>query len=256
MRKKIIAGNWKLNKTLNESIQLVTLLKRNFNVDNGVEIIVCPVYTALASVNEIANESPIKVGSQNIYWEESGAFTGEVSGSLLKDAGCTYAIIGHSERRQFFGETEASVNQRILAADKNNLIPIVCVGELLEERESNQTEAVIDKQIRGAFKEISADIAAKAVIAYEPVWAIGTGKVATPEQAQETHAFIRKLMQELYGEAIAAKVAILYGGSVKPGNAAEILGQADVDGALVGGASLKVEDFSAIIQAAEGVKVS
>ncbi|MBF0254147.1 MAG: triose-phosphate isomerase [Candidatus Omnitrophica bacterium] len=249
MRQRIIAGNWKLNKTITEAIELVVLLKReNFGMNPPV-VVVCPVFTAITEVSEQCAGSGIKVGGQNLYWEEKGAFTGEVSGSLLKDAGCEYVIIGHSERRQFFGETDDSVNLKVKSALTQTLLPIICCGEVLEEREGNLTNQILDRHIRGAFKGVSAEDAARTVIAYEPVWAIGTGKVATPEQAQDAHAFIRNILVELYSDEVASAVPILYGGSVKPENALEILKKPDVDGALVGGASLKAGDFAGIIRA-------
>jgi triosephosphate isomerase len=249
MRKKVIAGNWKLNKNLKDALELVTLLKRE-NLDlESPEIVICPVFTALSEVCEATLDTNIKVGGQDLYWEESGAYTGEVSGSLLKDVGCSHVIIGHSERRQYFYETDETVNKKITAADNNGLVPIVCCGELLEERESGKTEAVLKKQMEGAFKGIDAAVAAKAIVAYEPVWAIGTGKVASPEQAEEAHKFIRGLIRTLYSADVSDNMPILYGGSVKAGNAGEILKQPNVDGALVGGASLDAESFNAIIKA-------
>jgi len=251
----MIAGNWKLNKTINEAIEFATLLKRgNFN-DASPEIVICPVFTALSEVAEVIFQSQIQLGAQDLHWEEKGAFTGEVSASLLKDAGCSQVIIGHSERRQFFGETDTMVNQKIKAAVASDLNAIVCCGELLEEREAGKMNEVLDRQIRGAFEGLSESQANACVIAYEPVWAIGTGKVATPDQAEEAHAFIRQLVAELISEAFANQVRILYGGSVKPENAGEILKKENVDGALVGGASLDVESFAQIIRAASEVSV-
>jgi len=218
-------------------------------------IVVCPVFTSLVEVSEICLESNIKLGAQNLYWEPKGAFTGEVSGPLLKDAGCHYVIIGHSERRQFFAETDETVNKRIQAAQGSDLIPIVCCGELLEEREQNKTNEVLKRQIGGAFDGISSEDASRCVIAYEPVWAIGTGKVATPEQAEDAHKYIRDLLTGLYSKDIADIIPVLYGGSVKPDNAGEILKKPNVDGALVGGASLKAKDFTDIIRASSAIGV-
>lgn len=248
MRKPIIAGNWKLNKTNQEAIELVTLLKREVSEVTGVDIVVAPVFTALSDVADLLNESNIQLASQNIYWEDAGAFTGEVSGPLLKSIGVTYTIIGHSERRQFFGETDVTVNKRIRAALNNNLIPIVCVGETLEEREADQTNAVVSAQVEGALKGYTAAEVSQMVLAYEPVWAIGTGKVATKEQAQDVHQLIRNLLAKLYDEPTAEAVRIQYGGSVKPDNIGELIAQPDIDGALVGGASLKAEVFAQIVR--------
>lgn len=256
MRKKVIAGNWKLNKTIGEAVKFTTLLKRENFGDGAPEIILCPVFTALSAVYDAIGDSEIKLGAQNLYWEDKGAFTGEVSGVLLKDTGCEFAIIGHSERRQFFGETDATVNKRIQSAVGVGLTPIVCVGESLKEREAGKTNEVLEKQVKGAFAGISPEDAAGCYIAYEPVWAIGTGKVATPEQAQEAHLFIRTLLGQLYFPGLSQELPILYGGSVKPENAAEILRQPDVDGALVGGASLEVASFAGIVRAAQAQVVS
>lgn len=257
MRKTIIAGNWKMYKTINEAIDLANGLKRElFKVNFAtVDVVLCPVFTALSEVAEVLNETDIQLGAQDLYWQEEGAFTGEVSPLMLKDAGCQYVIIGHSERRQFFGETNETVNKKIKAALKYGLTPIICVGENLEERESNNTFKVIQDHIKGGLADISAEDMLKTVIAYEPVWAIGTGKTATPEQAQEAHKFIRDLLRKIYGEEVASNIRIQYGGSVKPENITELMGQPDVDGALVGGASLKVDSFSSIvIKASEVVK--
>ena len=249
-RKPIIAGNWKLNKTLKEAIELVTLLKRQIGDLQNVEVVVCPPYTALSEVSEILMESDIRLGAQDIYWEEKGAFTGEISASLLKDAGAQYVIIGHSERRQFFHETDETVNKKTKAALKSHLTPIVCVGETLSERESKKTFKVIETQLKGGFVNLSPEEMKQLVIAYEPVWAIGTGKVATPEQAQEIHAFIRKELSEAFGSEVAQNMRILYGGSVKPDNISSLMGEADIDGALVGGASLDANQFSEIVRGA------
>ncbi len=257
MRKPIIAGNWKMYKTINESIDLANGLKRElFKLDfAAVEVVLCPVFTALSEVAEVLNETDIGLGAQDVYWLEEGAFTGEVSAVMLKDAGCQYVIIGHSERRQFFGETNETVNNKIKASLKHGLIPIICVGENLQEREASKTFAVIQNQLQGSLAEISAQEIIKTVIAYEPVWAIGTGKTATPDQAQEVHKYIRDLLRKMYGEEVAVSIRIQYGGSVKPENIAELIGKPDVDGALVGGASLKVDSFSAIvIKASEVLK--
>lgn len=248
MRKLIIAGNWKLNNISHEAIELVTLLKREVSDITSVDIVVCPVATALSDVKDVIGETNIGLGAQNVYWEDSGAFTGEISAPLLKDIGVEYVIIGHSERRQYFGETDETVNKRLKAALKHNLIPIVCVGEVLEEREGDKTFDVIQKQCEGGLAGLSSEEGAKIIIAYEPVWAIGTGKTATPQQAQEVHKFIRDLLAKLFDEDVSLAVRIQYGGSVNPENSAELMSQPDIDGALVGGASLKADSFSEIIK--------
>lgn len=248
MRKPIIAGNWKLNNTSKEAVELVTLLKRELSDIKDVDIVVCPVFTVLAEVSDTLYETNIEVGAQNLYWEDSGAFTGEISAPMIKDAGAAYVIIGHSERRQYFGETNETVNKKIKAALKHGLIPIVCVGEVLAEREANKTFDVIKNQCDGSFAEISKDDFEKLVIAYEPVWAIGTGKTATPDQAQEVHQFIRQWIQKKYGDKTASGLRIQYGGSVKAENIAELMAKPDIDGALVGGASLKADSFSKIVK--------
>lgn len=254
MRQTVIAGNWKLHKTIRESVEFVELLKRSYVRQEGVSVVVCPVYTSISDVADTLEGTGIGVGGQDLFWESKGAFTGEVSANLLKDAGATHVIIGHSERRQFFGETDETVRKKTQAAFDAGLTPIVCCGELLEERESNKTNEVLNTQIRGAFEDLSEEVIRKCIIAYEPVWAIGTGKVATPAQAQEAHAFIRNLLRELIAEH-ADEISILYGGSVKPENAAELVSNPDVDGALVGGASLDADSFGKIIQAASEVNV-
>ncbi|MCA9399709.1 MAG: triose-phosphate isomerase, partial [Candidatus Omnitrophica bacterium] len=218
MRKPIIAGNWKLNNNTKESLELVTLLNRELADVTEVDIVVCPVYPSLSEVCDALSDSNIKVGAQNIYWEDAGAFTGEVSAPMLTDLGVKYVILGHSERRQYFGETNETVNKRLKAALSHNLIPIVCVGEVLEEREANKTFDVIKEQLQGSLAGLSADDMQKTIIAYEPVWAIGTGKTATPEQAQEVHNFIRNFLKEAFDENTANTVRIQYGGSVKPDN--------------------------------------
>jgi len=255
MRKPIIAGNWKMYKTINEAIDLANGLKRElFKLDfTSVDVVLCPVFTALSEVAEVLNETDIGLGAQDVYWLDEGAFTGEVSALMLKDAGCQYVIIGHSERRQFFGETNETVNNKIKASLKHELTPIVCVGENLQEREANNTFKVIQNHLAGSLAGVSAQDLLKTVIAYEPVWAIGTGKTATPQQAQEVHKYIRDLLRQMYGEEVAESIRIQYGGSVKPENIAELISKPDVDGALVGGASLKVDSFSAIVTRASEV---
>ena len=247
MRTPVIAGNWKLFKTIAEATSLVNDLRPLVAGTAGVEIVVAPVFTALSRVAEASAGSNIRLAAQDCFWEEEGAFTGEVAPKLLKDAGCSHVIIGHSERRQYFGETDESVNKKVKAAIGAGLTAIVCVGETLAEREADKTFAVIETQIRGGLADITAESLKQVVIAYEPVWAIGTGKTASDAQAQEVHAFIRCLVAKLLGQASADSVRILYGGSVKPDNVKGLMAQADIDGALVGGASLKADSFAAIV---------
>ncbi len=255
MRKPVIAGNWKLNKTIKEAAGLITLLKRKLSDVESVEIVVCPPFTALSEACELLTESNICLGAQDVYWEEKGAFTGEVSAALIKDAGASFVIIGHSERRQYFHETDEAVNKKTKAAIKAGLTPIVCVGETLSEREANKTFQIVETQLKGGFAGFSADEMEKLVIAYEPVWAIGTGKVATPQQAEEVHAFIRKNISKAFDEETASSLRILYGGSVKPDNIASLMSEPDIDGALVGGASLEADSFADIVKNASIVRV-
>ncbi len=249
MRKPFIAGNWKMNLNRESGLALVRGLIEKVKGVDQVEVAVCPPSVYLHEVAKAALGSNVGVGGQNMYHEAEGAFTGEVSGPMLTDVGCKYVILGHSERRQFFGETDSSVNNKTHAALKFGLTPIVCVGETLSEREANKTSLVIDTQVRGSLAGLSAEQAESIVIAYEPVWAIGTGKTATPAQAEEVHAQIRGLLTELFGASTANQIRIQYGGSVKPENAAELMSQPNIDGALVGGASLKVDSFAAIVLA-------
>lgn len=244
----LLAGNWKMHKTVKESLNLVEQLKKACGEVKDREILVCPPFLSITSLKESLHGSNIKLGAQNLFWEMQGAFTGEVSGSMLKEAGCDYCIIGHSERRQYFGETDQTVQKKMKAAFQFGLIPIVCVGETLNEREGNIYFKVVEKQIQEGAKSLNADEAVKLVVAYEPVWAIGTGKTATPGQAEEMHAFIRTNLTNLYGKEIADKIRILYGGSIKPDNVDSLMAQPDIDGGLVGGASLKSEDFSRIVK--------
>jgi triosephosphate isomerase len=256
MRKTIIAGNWKMYKTINEAIELSNGLKRAlFGVDFAAfDVVLCPAFCALSEVAEVLNETGIQLGAQDCYWVSEGAFTGEVSPKMLKDAGCAYVIIGHSERRQFFNETNETVNKKINAALESGLLPIVCVGESLAEREKNLTFKVLEDHLRGGLNGLSAEDLTKIVIAYEPVWAIGTGKTATPDQAQEAHSYIRGMIKKMFSAETAADIRIQYGGSVKPENITELMLKPDIDGALVGGASLKVETFAEIVKKAQGVK--
>lgn len=248
MRKPIIAGNWKMNKTVGEACELVTALKGKVADVTDVEIVVGPTFTALLAVAEVIKGSNIKLAAQNMYWEESGAFTGEISPLMLKDVGCQYVIIGHSERRAYFSETNEMVNKRVKAAHAHSINPIVCVGEKLEERESGITKDVIKDHVVNGLAGITEEQMLKTVIAYEPVWAIGTGKTATPDQAQEVHKFIRELLAELYSSPVAEAIRIQYGGSVKPSNVAELMAQPDIDGGLIGGASLDADSFTQIIK--------
>ena len=242
-------------KTIKDGQALAVALKRELYKIENVDIVICPAYTLLAYLADDLEDSNIAIGAQDIYWQEEGAFTGEVSPGMLIDAGCQYVIIGHSERRQFFGESNETVNKKIKAALKAGLTPIVCVGENLQEREASKTFKVIEDHINNGLAGISADDMLKLVIAYEPVWAIGTGRTATGEQAQEVHKFIRDLLKKNYGEEVSSSIRIQYGGSVKPENITELMNKPDVDGALVGGASLKVDSFSAIVtKASEVVK--
>jgi triosephosphate isomerase len=233
-----------MNKNIVEAVDLASKLKIALADVEDKEIVVCPTSVCLQAIADTLSDSAIAVGAQNIHWEDSGAYTGEISAPMIKSAGCTYVIIGHSERRQYFGETDETVNKKLLSALKHCLIPIVCVGETLEQREKNETFKVIERQISEGFKNLVIGNWSLVIIAYEPVWAIGTGKTATPEQAQEVHAFIRSLLPK----SIAQDVRILYGGSVKPDNTATLMAKPDIDGALVGGASLKAEDFVKIVK--------
>lgn len=250
MRTPIIAGNWKLFKTSSEALELVRGLVPLVKDTKGVEVVVAPVFTVLSRVHDALAGSVVRLSAQDCYWEEEGAFTGEVSPKMLLDAGCSHVIIGHSERRQYFGETDATVNRKIKAAIAAGLTVLFCIGETLAERESGTTFDVLKRQVTGGLEGVPERDLARVVIAYEPVWAIGTGKTASDEQAQEAHAFIRKEVTALYGSAAAAAMRILYGGSVKPENIKGLIGQPDIDGALVGGASLKADSFAAIVNGA------
>ncbi len=243
-------------KTIAEAIELTNGLKRElFNLDSqDIDIVLCPPFTALSEVAELIADSNIRLGAQDTFWQDEGAFTGEVSPLMLKDAGVNFVIIGHSERRQYFGENNESVNKKLKAALKAGLTPIVCVGETLKERESDKTFKVLDDHVQNGLKDIGEEDILKVVIAYEPVWAIGTGKTATSQQAQEAQKYIRNLLTKLYNKDIASKVRIQYGGSVKPENIGELMREPDIDGALVGGASLTVESFAAIVKKASEVK--
>jgi len=248
MRTPIIAGNWKMHKTVAETRATVKALAALVADVKNVEIVVCPPFTALAAAAEAACCTNVAIGSQNIFWEEKGAFTGEISPSMLVEAGCKYAVVGHSERRQYFGETDETVNKRVKAALKHQLIPILCVGESLTQREAGITQAICATQTRGGLQGLTAEEVAGLIIAYEPVWAIGTGKTATSKDANDVCAFIRREVATVFGQAAADAVRIQYGGSVKADNASELMAMSDIDGALVGGASLNAEDFAKIVK--------
>lgn len=251
MRKKVIAGNWKMNNDLHGTVSLISDLKKELNGKNvEAEVIICPPFTSLETASTLLKDSTIKLGAQNMYFEESGAFTGEVSVSMLKSVGCEYVILGHSERRTIFSEGDQVINKKIKTAIKFGLKPIFCIGETLEEREKGITFKVIETHVQNGLKDLSESDLSNLIIAYEPVWAIGTGRNATPQQAQEVHQFIRGLISKLYSSNFARQLVIQYGGSVKAENAKELLSQPDIDGALVGGACLKADSFAKIINAA------
>ena len=246
MRKKVIAGNWKMNMLPNETINYIEGLSQEIK-DVKNEIILCVPYTDLFYALLTAQNTNIKIGAQNMHWKEKGAYTGEISGQMLKSIGVEYVIIGHSERRQYFAETDETVNLKVKSALENNLKPIICVGETLEQREHGETEKIIESQIKLALKDLTKEQIRAIIIAYEPVWAIGTGKTATPEEANNVIKYIRKQIKELYNEEIAENIIIQYGGSVKASNAEELFNMSDIDGALVGGASLNFKEFSEIV---------
>jgi triosephosphate isomerase len=252
MRKPFVAGNWKMNTDSHTSVELAErIVSESMDVaGQDATVAVCPPFVYLQSVAKALSASSIAVGSQDIYFEPKGAFTGEISASMLKDIGCIYCLCGHSERRHVIGELDELINKKVAAAISGGLLPILCVGELLSEREASQTNEVVTRQLKDGLAGLSAEKLSAVTVAYEPVWAIGTGLTATPQQAQEVHDFIRKLLAQMYDDELAEEIRILYGGSVKPGNAADLMGQQDIDGLLVGGASLKAEDFLAIIRAA------
>ncbi|MDO4493738.1 MAG: triose-phosphate isomerase [Clostridia bacterium] len=246
MRKPIIAGNWKMNMTPAQAKELVTELVP-LVADAQCDVVVCPPFVDLCTVKSVIEGTNIKLGAQNIHWAEKGAFTGEISADMLKAHGVEYAIIGHSERRQYFGETDEGVNKRAKAALAAGIVPIICVGESLEQRESGVTEAIVTGQTKAALEGISAEDAVKVVIAYEPIWAIGTGKTATKEDANATIAVIRGAVREVFGAAVADELRIQYGGSMNPKNASELMSMPEIDGGLIGGASLKADDFSKVV---------
>ncbi len=252
MRKPFVAGNWKMNTDSHTSIGLAESIVSGSleTAGQSVSVAVCPPFVYLQAVAKALSASSIAVGAQDIYIESQGAFTGEISASMLKDIGCTYALCGHSERRHVIGETDELINKKVAAAIGGGLLPILCVGELLAEREASQTNEVVTRQIKNCLSGLSVEKVSAVTIAYEPVWAIGTGLTATPQQAQEAHDFVRKLLLQMYDAQLAEEIRILYGGSVKPGNAGDLMAEQDIDGLLVGGASLSADDFTAIIQAA------
>jgi len=250
MRKKVIAGNWKMNMNLHQSQKLVSEILNGLGKDSKADVIVCPPFTSLSEVNSLLKSTQIKLGAQNMYYEESGAYTAEISADMLKSVGCEYVILGHSERRVIFNESDELINKKVKAALVKELKPIFCIGELLEQRESGETMIVITGQIEKGLEGITSDQMKNIIIAYEPVWAIGTGKTATPQQANEVHLFIRELVAKKFSPAVAENLIIQYGGSVKPENSGELLSQKDIDGALVGGACLKADSFLSIIASA------
>jgi triosephosphate isomerase len=253
MRKKIVAANWKMNMTQAEAIAFVESLLVEIGEELDVDVVIIPPFTALPKVSETLGAShSIKLGAQNMHWERSGAFTGEISAAMLRDLYVRYVVLGHSERRQYFGETDEIVNRKVRAAHEAALRPIVCIGETLEQRDGGEVERVLSRQLRGSLANLESKELLETVVAYEPIWAIGTGRNATPEQAEEAHAFIRQVLGEISDSATAEKIRIQYGGSVKPDNAAELMSQPDIDGALVGGASLDPRSFAQIVKAAIG----
>ena len=248
MRIPLIAGNWKMYKTIGEAVELVEALLRDVGSTSDREVLVCPPYTALHALSPLLQDSPIALGAQDVFYEAQGAFTGAISPAMLRDVGCRYAIVGHSERRQIFGEVDAVINRKLHAALKHGLRPILCVGETKPQRDAGEAEAIVVGQVRAGLAAVAADSMPEIVIAYEPVWAIGTGDTATPADAQSMHATIRRTLVDLYDQAVADQIRIQYGGSVKPDNVDELMGQPDIDGALVGGASLKADSFLRIVQ--------
>jgi triosephosphate isomerase len=252
MRKPFIGGNWKMNTDSHSSVELASGLKERLAETAGreVDVAIIPPFVYIPGVVQAVQASRIGVGGQDLYFEEKGAYTGEISAAMLKDVGCSYVLCGHSERRHVLGEDDELINKKLHAAISGGLLPILCVGEKLEQREADKTEAVVTEQLQKGLAGVSADKVEGVTIAYEPVWAIGTGKTATPDQAQQVHKMIRGLLSEMYSNEVAESIRIQYGGSVKPANAAELMAQEDIDGALVGGASLKVEDFAGIIEKA------
>lgn len=247
-RRPLIAGNWKMHKTCRQAVETARQLVENIGNTAHADIMIAPPFTALTAVFDVVKDSPIALGAQNLFWEAEGAYTGEVSAPMIRSAGCGYVIVGHSERRQLFGETDGGINRKVKAAIDASLAPVFCVGETEEERDAEKTFSVLDKQVQNGLEGLSADHMAELVIAYEPVWAIGTGKTATTEQAQEVHAYLRQLLESRFDASVAQATRILYGGSVKPANISDLMALPDIDGALVGGASLKPDTFSEIVK--------
>jgi len=247
MRRPLIAGNWKMHTNIEEARQLATAVAQAAAKVPDRDVMIAPPYTALTAVESVIAATGVLLGAQNVHWEEKGAFTGEISGTMLRDVGCGMAIVGHSERRHVFGESDQMINRRVKGALQSGLIPVFCIGETLEQREAGQTMKVLENQVRAGLDSVALTDGGQLVVAYEPVWAIGTGKTATEAQAQEAHSFIRGLLADLYEKNIAAQIRILYGGSVKPDNIDILMQQNDIDGALVGGAALKAESFERII---------
>jgi triosephosphate isomerase len=246
-RKKIIAGNWKMNKSVAEAVDLATDVKTELSDCREIDVVLCPPFTALKAVGDVITQTHIKLGAQNMHWASDGAYTGEISPGMLRDIYCHYVILGHSERRAMFHETDEMVNRKVKAAIAANLVPIVCVGETLQERDAGSAKDVVKTQLTGSLAALGDDIG-KLIVAYEPVWAIGTGRNATPEQAQEMHAFIRETLAAMSNADMAESIRIQYGGSMKPSNAGELLSQLDIDGGLVGGASLDARSFVEIVR--------
>ena len=256
MKYPLIVGNWKMFKTISEAITLINIIKAGTHKIADCDVVVCPPFIALAAISEIIRDTKIDLGAQNMYSETEGAFTGEISPLMLKDVGCRYVILGHSERRQHFKETNEMINKKVVAALKYNLVPILCVGETLEEREARHAFEIVKQQFDQSLKNLKPEEIERVVIAYEPVWAIGTGRTATPEQAEQMHSYIRRLLKEQYGETVGERIKILYGGSVKPDNIAQLMAKPNLDGALVGGASIKAESFIQIVTNAQRQEIS
>jgi len=247
-RKALIAGNWKMYKTQSEAAGLVSALQTEVEGYDKVDVVLCPPFTSLSRVNELLRHSTIQLGAQDVYWEEEGAYTGQISAAMLLDCGCRYVIIGHSERRQYFNETDETVNRKLRKALETSLVPILCIGEMLEEREAGRVAEVVLGQLKRGLRGLTEEDISPIIIAYEPVWAIGTGKTATPEIAEEVHSMIRRWWEESFSKELASALRILYGGSVKPENISELMAQPDLDGALVGGASLSAQSFAKIVK--------
>jgi triosephosphate isomerase (TIM) len=250
IRKILIAGNWKMNKNAAEASELAAEIAQTLGRQHEVDVVVCPPFTALESTARAIENSGVRLGAQNMHPERGGAYTGEISAEMLRHLFATYVILGHSERREYFNESDEFINRKVLAALNSRLKPILCVGETLEEREAGKAFEVVERQLKAGLANVPAELAELVVIAYEPVWAIGTGQTATPEQAQEVHAFIREQLNAALGSAVAQKTRILYGGSMKPANAPELLGQPDIDGGLIGGAALEARSFLQLVDAA------